>query len=277
MSEEHKKAVKEFVASTGDESYITGNKQVLGGRDGDPVTLPGLADAINEGYEKGEMMRKQTCAQFIEVGRLLNIARKAFTSNPKFGKWRKDKIGFSQSHVQRLMSVATEFGDNPDAALVSFGTLAVLLTAPDEMKDKVIEDAKEGKTTKRAEVIEAKKDAKAPDSVEDAQAGMEEAATPLTEVVEPEQEEWETAQVVLDMKFAARLALLKIDGARSPFHNACLLFGIPPFHDGRPSNDLVSNLYFSLTERLNPDQTEDHDKLTAAHDILMATINLADD
>jgi len=291
MSEEHKDAVAGFEGSTGDESYLNPpdkkgmaniNKALKGAKDKDPVTLPGLADAINHEYEQGELMRRQTCAQFIEVGRLLNVARLQFTSNTKFGTWRKKAIDFSQSHVQRLMQVATEFGDNEDAALLPFGTLAVLTNASEDLKDKVVADAKDGKTTTRAEVTAAKKDEKEspPESADEATAQMEGSTKDdEPEEPEPESDPVAEAQVLLDMPFKKREPLIKVEGSRNPFHAACLLYGIPPYHDGHPSLDLVSNLYFSHTDKVtanDPENTALLDKLTEAHDILQSVIKLAD-
>ncbi len=278
MSKKQKEAVASFAGSTGDESY-------LNPKGSDPVTLVGLADQINQGYEKGEIMRRTTCQQFIEVGRLLNIARTKFTSNTKFGAWRKKSIDFSQSHVQRLMQVASEFGEEPDAALISFGTLAVLTNASDELKDKIVADAKDGKTTTRAEVIAAKKEEKEgpPESAADFENSIQEKA----EAVDPDEPELDTkpdpvdpvdaAQLILDMKFTTRISLFGIEGSSNPFINACILYGIPPYHDGKPSRDLVSTLYFAHSDKIEkaggPDKNKQLDKLTEAHDILISVIN----
>lgn len=292
-----KEALDSFEPSKGDEAYLNppdkkGIKVIDKAlREGDPVTLPGLADAINKGYEQGEVMRRQTCAQFIEVGRLLNLARTSFTSNTKFGTWRKKSIDFSQSHVQRLMSVATEFGDDADAALVSFGTLAVLTNASEELKGKVIADAKGGKTTKRAEVIEQKKaeskviegegdaddEGAAPKSAEDAAKDMESSEGKAPED-EPKivivLEEWEKAQVTLAVRFIDRLALLDPTGGHNPIHDAYLIFGIPPYHDGFPTRDLIYAFYDWNMDKMDPEiDAVLMDKLTAAYDLLIETLH----
>jgi hypothetical protein len=290
MSTKHKDAVAQFDGSTGDEDYLnppdkkgmaTIAKALKGAKDKDPVTLPGLADRINHEYEMGEMMRRQTCAQFIEVGRLLNIARAQFTSNTKFGAWRKKMINFSQSHVQRLMQVATEFGDVEDATLLPFGTLAVLTNASDDLKGKVIADAKDGKTVTRAEVTEAKKAEKGespPESADDFADSIQEKAEVVIED-EPPEEEWQVAQRMLDKPLLKRLsAISNIEGSRNPAIQAHMLFGLPPYYDGMPSTDVVSYLYDAYCTKIEQYvKPEDeslyeayHDKLTQAHDILFS-------
>ena len=285
-----KEAVKGFTPSTGDEDYIKGaatkvtNKKGLAKNAQLERALPVMADEINALYEQAELMRRQTATTFIEVGKLLNKARTQFASNTKFGAWRKKMIHFSQSHVQRLMQVATEFGDNEDAALLPFGTLAVLTNASDELVKKVIESAKDGKAPTRAEVTEAKKaDASPPEGDKEVTADsmaedMAEGKPDPAPVVEPAEEEWETAQTTLDMPFMTRANITKVEGSRNPFHAACLVYGIPPFHDGHPSSDLVSHLYFALGEAVmkeDPDNGELLDKLTECHDILQSVIKLA--
>ena len=284
QKEKTKAAIKGFKPSTGDESYMGGNPPAVKGNsmlaknEQLERALPVMADEINNLYEQGELMRRQTAETFIEVGKLLNKARKQFSSNTKFGAWRKKMIHFSQSHTQRLMQVATEFGDVADATLLPFGTLAVLTNATDELVKTVIDAAKEGNVPSRADVIDAKKEEKEspPESAEAAAKDMETSGKEQApELVEDPKEEWEDAQVLLDMTFANRAPLIQVEGARNPFTAACTLYGIPPFHDGQPSLDLVSNLYFSLTERLSEDQTDLHDKLTHAHDVLQSVIKQA--
>lgn len=293
-----KDAVSKFKPSSGDESYLNpptkAGKEVIeralmGGSEplvkGNTLlaknaqlerALPVMADEINHLYEQGELMRRQTAETFIEVGRLLNVARKQFSSNTKFGAWRKKMIHFSQSHVQRLMQVATEFGDVEDATLLPFGTLAVLTNATEELVKKVIDSAKEGKVPTRAEVIEEKKADSPPESADAAAKDMETSGKEQpVPVVEDPKEEWEDAQILLDMTFANRAPLIQVEGSRNPFISACTLYGIPPFHDGHPSLDLVSNLYMYLTERLGEDETDLHDKLTFAHDVLQSVIKQA--
>ena len=283
-----KDAVKKFEPSKGDESYIDGaaskvtNKKGLAKNAQLERALPVMADEINALYEQAELMRRQTASTFIQVGVLLNKARTQFSSAPKFATWRKKMIHFSQSHVQRLMQVATEFGDNKDAALLPFGTLAVLTNASDELVEKVTKMAKEGKAPTRAEVTDMKKeeqaDASPPEGSEETTADNildpNDAPKPI---VEPEEEEWETAQRTLDMPFMTRASIVQVEGARNPFHAACLVYGIPPFHDGNPSADLVSHLYFALGEKVMKEDPENGpllDKLTECHDILQSVIKL---
>ncbi len=261
-----KAAVSGFVPSTGNEAYLQTATE----------SLSQVADEINRKYDEGTMLRVRTTETFIEVGRLLNDARKLFTSDVKFGVWRKQSISFSQSHVQRLMQVAREFGDIKDASTLPFGTLAVLTSATEDLKEKVIAEAKEGEAPTRAEVIERKKEESVkPVSAEEAAAAMEQPDEEEYEppVTEPD-EEWVAAQVILDMPFHRRIHIVDIEASRNPFHASCLLYGIPPFHDGQPSSDLVSNLYSVLCKE---DCITDalHDKLTAAHDVLMSVIKLA--
>jgi hypothetical protein len=280
-------AVAKFIPSAGDESYLEGaatkvtNKPGLAKNAQLERALPVMADEINAAYEQAELMRRTTCSAFIEVGRLLNVARTQFSSAPKFQTWRKKMIHFSNSHVQRLMSVAKEFGDNEDAALLPFGTLAVLTNTSDELKDKVVKEAKEGKAPTRAEVTAQKKAEQGdPPEGEVTAESMEStmADNRPAPVVEPVTEEWEDAQVILDKPFMQRAAIVQVEGARNPFHAACLVYGIPPFHDGHPSVDLVSNLYFAYCDKVtkaDPDNTDILDKLTECHDILKSVIGLS--
>lgn len=287
-------AIDKFVPSTGDESYITGSKSIVTNKA--PLAknaqleraLPAMADEINAGYADGMMLAQKATKTMIEVGKMLNIARKQFSSDVKFGTWRKKAIDFSQSHVQRLMQVATEFGDVPDAELLPVSTLGVLTNASDKLKTKVITDAKNGKVTTRKDVTEQKKEEKSSDGppVGDKEVTADSMAKDMegtdkpegTPVIEPAEEEWETAQTTLNLPFTTRAKIVQVEGARNPFHAACLVYGIPPFHDGYPSADLVSNLYFVLGEKVmkeDPDNGELLDKLTECHDVLQSVIKLA--
>ena len=284
-------AVKGFVPSTGDESYIEGgakplvtNKEPLAKNAQLERALPVMADEINGLFEQGLLQFRSSQETMMEVGRKLNIARNQFSSNTKFGTWRKKMIRFSGSHVQRLMSVAKEFGEEPDAILLPIGTLAVMTNVSKDLKQKVIAAAKEGKAPTRAEVTADKKAEQGkespPESADDATEQMESepGTKPDLVIEEPNQlEDWEEAQVMLDKPLTTRLATLSIEGSSNPFINSCILYGIPPYHDGQPSLDLVSNLYFAYSdkvEKADPKNTDALDKLTEAHDILTSVIKL---
>lgn len=127
----------------------------------DQMTRPltALAVDINQLYAQGELLSRQTTETFMEAGKLLNTARTRFTNNVAFGRWRSKSINFSQSHVQRLMQVAKEFGDLERATFVPFGTLAVLTTATPELMDQVLTESVAGNPPTRAQVIDRKKQA----------------------------------------------------------------------------------------------------------------------
>ena len=253
-------AMDRFVPSTGEESYISGKPD---------VDLPSLAKEINSGYANGIALAQRATQQMIEVGSLLLQARQAFPSNAKFGLWRRDHIEFSQSHTARLMSVAKEFADQPDSHLLPIGTLAELLPASPELKAEVIAEAKAGAKPTRAEVTQRKKaEASPPESAAAAAADFEEVESPVPVDYNPEfppSEPWQAAQRFLDLPFIERLEALEVRGVSDAQHNALIIFGIPPYHDGLPSRDSLYAIY-SYHDDLEPDQA---DKMTEAYDVLI--------
>ena len=86
-----KDAIANFVPATGNESYIhkTRTKEQL---DLD-------ANAINLMYNEGINLARRATATMIRAGERLLLVRTHFTSDVKFGVWRKENIEFSQSHT----------------------------------------------------------------------------------------------------------------------------------------------------------------------------------
>ena len=91
---------------------------------------------INALYNEAMAYASKANATMMEVGNLLNLERENHTT-VSWSKWRKTNINFSQSHCRRLMAVAKEFGHLPEFAMVSIGTLEVLLTADKDLQQEV--------------------------------------------------------------------------------------------------------------------------------------------
>ena len=266
-----KEAQAKFVPSTGDEDYLQTREERDAKRG---ISLGHDAKEINALYASGLSLAQRATKTMIEVGSLLLIARENFKGDKEFGVWRKKAIEFSQSHAQRLMAVAREFGDNPDAQLLPVGTLAELLPASPALKKEVIEEAKEGKKPTRAEVTERKKAEQAKPSEGDKKESFKEAADKFNKrasavkVYEP----FEIAQMMLDKPFIERLREMEVRGTDNSQIDAFIIFGIPPYHEGLPSIDLIHILYHGHFND-NPKIKEDgdlEDKFTAAYDILVA-------
>jgi len=273
QADKTKEAKADFTPSTGDEDYLQTKEERDKNRG---ISLGHDAQEINAMYASGLALAQRATQTMIEVGNLLLIARENFKGDKEFGEWRKKAIEFSQSHAQRLMAVAREFGDDPDALLLPVGTLAELLPASPALKAEVIAEAKDGKKPTRAEVTERKKAE---------QGSPPEGENTATESVKSQEdkkskrasavknyEPWEIAQMMLDKPFIDRLCELEIRGTDNAQIDSMIIFGIPPYHEGLPSIDMIHILYHGHY-RDNPKVKEDgdlEDKFTTAYDILVA-------
>lgn len=265
MTQENKQARSGsgFVPSTGEEEYLkspTEKKQAL------VASLAELKIAINSTFATGISFAQKATVEMIKCGKYLCDAREQFTSDTKFGEWRKKNIEFSQSHAARLMSVAREFGDNEDALLLPIGTLAELLPASPALKQQVIAEAKSGDKPTRAEVTKRKKEeqvrdggsvteeeikhlkAKAKEEAEDSPPEGDTAPKPVRSDKKPgkvkEFKPWEIAQETLQKPFEERLREVEVRGkGGDEIYGSMLIFGIPPYHDGAPSLDLIHRSY----------------------------------
>lgn len=264
VHEEVATAKREFVPSTGDESYLQQ----------DPSTLPDddrasqlfdLQLDINEGYQAAIGIARKATARMLEVGKDLCKARAYFRGDKEFGQWRNKHINFSQSHCQRLMQVAREFGDNEDALALPVGTLSELCTASPELKEKIIEKAKTGEKTTRAEVTKAKKAEKSePSSLpEGGKSKIGGVMKAPSETPEQRANKW------LALPAIERISGLEVRGTHSdPMVDAFLMFGIPPFHEGMPSIDTIHFLWHGIGSIL-ADEPELTDKFTVAYDYIL--------
>ena len=271
QKEASKEAVGKFIPSDGSEDYLQRpeDKQVA-----KAASLQELQIVINSTYATGIAFAQKATAEMIKCGQALLEARSHFASNTKFGEWRKKHVEFSQSHTQRLMAVAKEFGGNSDAMLLPVGTLAELLPASPALKEKVIKEAKAGKPPKRAEVIERKREERENNSPPE---GGTVAGKAYKGSTGPGKgrilEQWEIAQEVLVLDFEERLRKIEPRGSDNKITAAFLIFGIPPYHEGLPSIDLIHTLwhaYSTQLEETGPDDIADMmDKFTEAYDILV--------
>ena len=261
---------EDFTPSAGDETYLQ-TKEERDAQRG--ISLGHDAQEINALYASGLSLAQRATQTMIEVGSLLLLARENFKGDKEFGVWRKKAIEFSQSHAQRLMAVAREFGDNEDALLLPLGTLAELLPASPALKKEVIAEAKEGNKPTRAEVTERKKEEQIippegeKETFKEAADKFNKKAT-AAKIYEPH----EIAQMMLDKPFIERLRDLEVRGTDNAQIDSFIIFGIPPYHEGMPSIDLIHILYHGHFNE-NPALDKDgdlEDKFTTAYDILIA-------
>ena len=264
----------DFEPSTGDEDYLQTKEERDKNRG---ISLGHDAQEINAMYASGLALAQRATQTMIEVGNLLLIARENFKGDKEFGEWRKKAIEFSQSHAQRLMAVAREFGDQPDALLLPVGTLAELLPASPKLKAEVIAEAKDGNKPTRAEVTERKKaeqatppegENTATESVKSKQDKKDKRASAIKNY-----EPWEIAQMMIDKPFEERLREMEVRGTDNSQIDSWIIFGIPPYHEGMPSINIVHILYhgyFGDNRKVFEGDPDLEDKFTTAYDILVA-------
>lgn len=270
QKQKSKKAVAEFVPSTGDESYLQSLPS--------DITLDELTTLVNSAYSAGITLAKKATQEMIKCGNYLQEARKMHKGDKEFGQWRKKNIDFSQSHCARLMAVAREFGKNKDAHLLPISTLSELLPAPPEVKEKVIAKAVAGEKITRKDVKELKDEAKDISSPQESEAEPVLAGKPVrtdkksgeVRTIDPVAE----AQAILDLPFLERLSQLEVRTDDDAQFKSFLIFGIPPYGDGIASQDTIEGLYVYYVQRhvdIEEDLTGDSEhKLETAYNILMA-------
>ena len=280
---------KKFVPSSPDSEYL--RKDRKGSKA--PANLDKLPDKINSAYAKGIDLSKKATEAMLECGALLLEARAQFKGDKEFGQWRKKNIRFSASHVTRLMSVAREFSNEPRALLLPVGTLATLVSASDDLKEEVLTEAEKEDvpTPKRADVIKRKKEEKGEkpasaatakenpsptqspaidkDKQAEAEQKWEEAQRKIREKKEAAEKSLtlaEKAQVYLDMPFEERVAKLDPRGSADKEVISWQMFGIPPYHDGMPSLDIIHALWHHFAPQLTDDDLIS--RFTEAYDTL---------
>ena len=270
-SSEHKADnLKKFVPSTKDARYLNTNS----------ADLKKLATAINRTHAAGVGFARKATEAMMECGAYLLEARELFKGDNEFGKWRKEHIDFSASHCTRIMAVTREFKGDERAALLPMGTLATLIPASDDLKEEVLEKAAKGETVKRSDVAEAKKEEK---TVKEVQASPKstEAESPSSTPQESSSKSSkkepsnrlspvDEAQVYLEMDFNERLDKLEPRGATDKLTISYMIFGIPPYHDGQCSLDLVHTLWHAYGASIATDVNA-MSKFQTAYDTILDT------
>ena len=263
--EQAKEAKENFVPSDPNADYLKSPSQK---KEIAQLALVELKDAIELEYADG-MRHAQTATEcMIACGKHLLKAREKFKGDKEFGRWRKEALTISASHVTRLMSVAREFGDNTDAKLLPIGTLAELVPASPAIKQEVIEKAAKGEKVTRQDVKDAKKEEKAESAPP---PEVEKATKPVTVNTRPGPgktlDDWERAQIMLDKNVWQRLDQLDPRESDNPQIDAFILFCIPPYCEGMPSRDTIGYLYEVVSDKI--DDPDTLDKLQQSYDIIM--------
>ena len=148
--ETKKQILDGFKPSTGDESYLNPGTDKKSDADMLSKVAEGVRNDLTHATEN-----------MLSAGEKLRYARKLIGQDVKYGKWCKAEFpGISRPQLHRIRAVA----DDPKlrAAIkkgLAFSTVAELLSAPESVKDEVLEsDEKVTKAQVREKVQEAKGD-----------------------------------------------------------------------------------------------------------------------
>ncbi|MBL4587909.1 hypothetical protein JKY79_01040 [Candidatus Babeliales bacterium] len=218
------------------------------------------------------MARKQ-----IEVGRLLLHARAEFKGDKEFGQWRQEctPIGSRQT-ATKLMALARghETGRITDKILDNLPTSTIfeLLAAPESVIAAVEEKIDKGETPSQKEV---RKEVKGEEPKSEVEVANDKAAKGKENQVARDQDNttFDDAQYndVLQKTLPIRIAFARKNSVpRMTDELAWVVFGIPPFAEGIPNEDVVNAVYNMYTTgkefELKPDQEA---ILTKAYNRLM--------
>ena len=94
----------------------------------------------------------------IKIGKLLNQARELFPGDKEFGQWRKVMVpDLAPRTCNTYMSIAREFKDAPALVeAIGWSTAREMLSAPPEVKERVIASVEAGEIPTREQVASAK-------------------------------------------------------------------------------------------------------------------------
>ncbi len=220
------------------------------------------------------MARKQ-----IEVGRILLKARAEFLGDKEFGQWRESQtpIGSRQT-ATKLMALAREHekGRITDKILDALPTSTIfeLLSAPatviEAIEEKIDKGEKPSQKSVRAEVRaeQEPEKSKSEKANEKAAKGKEN-----QEARKQDNTQFDDAQYndVLQDTLPIRIAFARKNSVpRMTDELAWVVFGIPPFAEGLPNEDVVNAVYSMYLNgkefELKPDQEA---ILTKAYNRLM--------
>jgi hypothetical protein len=122
---------------------------------------PELAGEAQAAAERIRELSRTVCDQLIEIGKEL-IAQKRALGHGHFGDWLRAELDLSQDTAERLMRVATRFGDDqiPHAVRNLSATVLYALASPsmsDDLVKETIERAERGEQVTTAAGIKQKK------------------------------------------------------------------------------------------------------------------------
>ena len=185
------------------------------------------------------MARKQ-----IEVGRILLKARDEFKGDLEFGHWRQEHtpIGSRQT-ATKLMALARGHatGRLTDKILDTLPTSTIfeLLSAPDSVMKIVEEKIDNGETPSQKEVRKDVKEAKEPEPKKEKPA-----KTPARELQDNAAYDESKYNEIVQESLAARIAWAIANSVpRMTDEISWVVFGIPPFMEGFPHEDVVQACY----------------------------------
>lgn len=203
------------------------------------------------------MARKQ-----IEVGRILLKARAEFRGDKEFGQWREESTPInSRQTATKLMELARqcETGRITDKILDSLPTSTIfeLLAAPTSVMHIIAAKLDEGEVPSQKAVREIVKEQKPEDEKSKTQKVIEAAAAAKLKIAAREQDNatFDDAKYndILQETLAVRISKARLQHNMSD-EWAWVVFGIPPFAEGIPHEDVIQTCYNVWFDKLQPDQ-----------------------
>lgn len=205
----------------------------------------------------------------IEVGRILLKARKEFKGDKEFGQWRETEtpIGSRQT-ATKLMELARQHETgritNEVVDKLPTSTLFELLSAPASVVQSVVEQVESGEVPSQKAVRAEVKEAKSPEDA-DAEKKAKQKVKNEKSQLESDKQNQDNVAAFDDDKYNDILQEAlprRIAEARKEFRMSdewsWVVFGIPPFANGLPHEDVVHACYKMWTDAgtLKDDQIE---------------------
>lgn len=215
----------------------------------DALSEENLAEYATKLHEHQNETVKFMARKQIEVGRLLLKAREEFKGDLEFGHWRQEHtpIGSRQT-ATKLMALARTHatGRLTDKILDKLPTSTIfeLLSAPDSVMKIVEEKLDAGEVPSQKEVRKDVKDAKDPEPEKEKPAKEKPAKVPHRELEDNAAYDESKYNEIVQESLAARVVwAIENSVPRMTDEISWVVFGIPPFMEGFPHEDVVQACY----------------------------------